>query len=300
MLDGLSLDQLRIFIAAVDEGSFSAAGRKLNRAQSAVSQALANLESQCGVTLFHRGGRFPRLTDSGRVLLTEARTIAAGMDLFKARAKALAGGLEAELSAVVDVLFPTDLLTCAVAGFQSEFPGVPLRLDVEALGAVLQPVVDGRCALGIMGSLPDVLPQLVSERLCSIEMVFVAAPSHPLARHTGAVPAALLAEHVQLVLTDRSTLSAGRDFSVYSPRTWRLADLGAKHDFLRAGLGWGGMPRHAVAVDLAQGVLVPIAIEDATSGAITMPMSAVFRADNPPGPAGRWFIARLKRQADPV
>ncbi len=300
MLDGLSLDQVRIFIAAVDEGSFSAAGRKLNRAQSAVSQALANLESQCGVTLFHRGGRFPRLTDAGRVLLAEARTIAAGMDLFKARAKALAGGLEAELSAVVDVLFPTDLLTCAVAGFQAEFPGVPLRLYVEALGAVLQPVLDGRCALGIMGSLPDVLPQMVSERLCSIEMVFVAAPSHPLARHIGPVPAALLAEHVQLVLTDRSTLSAGRDFSVYSPRTWRLADLGAKHDFLRAGLGWGGMPRHAVATDLAQGVLFPIAVEDAISGAITMPMSAVFRADSPPGPAGRWFIERLKQQADPV
>ena len=51
MLDGVSLDQLRTFIAAADEGSFSAAGRRLKRAQSVVSQTLANLEGQIGVNL---------------------------------------------------------------------------------------------------------------------------------------------------------------------------------------------------------------------------------------------------------
>ena len=40
MLEGVSLDQLRTFITAVDEGSFSAAARKLNRVQSAVSENL--------------------------------------------------------------------------------------------------------------------------------------------------------------------------------------------------------------------------------------------------------------------
>ena len=44
MLDAVTLDQLRTFIAAAEQGSFSAAGRKLRRAQSVVSQALANLE----------------------------------------------------------------------------------------------------------------------------------------------------------------------------------------------------------------------------------------------------------------
>jgi hypothetical protein len=59
MLDGVTLDQLRTFIAAVDEGSFSAAGRKLRRAQSVVSQTLANLEAQLGVKLFDRSARYP-------------------------------------------------------------------------------------------------------------------------------------------------------------------------------------------------------------------------------------------------
>lgn len=69
MLDGMSIDQLRTFIAAVDEGSFSAAGRKLRRAQSVVSATLANLESQVGFPLFERTGRYPRLTEAGLALL---------------------------------------------------------------------------------------------------------------------------------------------------------------------------------------------------------------------------------------
>jgi Bacterial regulatory helix-turn-helix protein, lysR family len=57
MLDGISLDQLHTFLAAADEGSFSAAGRRLRRGQSVVSQSLANLEGQLGVKLFDRSGR---------------------------------------------------------------------------------------------------------------------------------------------------------------------------------------------------------------------------------------------------
>src|ERR1700742_1988938 len=153
MLDGLTLDQLRTFIAAADEHSFSAAGRRLGRAQSVVSQTLANLEGQLGVRLFTRDGRYPLLTAEGKALLADARAVASSMDLFKARARGLAGGLEPELSVVVDVMFPTDVLTGAVAAFQAEFPNTPLRISVEGLGAVIEPVLGGRCAFRIRGAL---------------------------------------------------------------------------------------------------------------------------------------------------
>src|SRR5580692_3399720 len=119
MLDGVTLDQLRTFIAAVDEGSFSAAGRKLRRAQSVVSQTLANLEGQIGVRLFDRSGRLPVLTPQGEVLLGDARSVAGGIDLLKAHAKGLAGGLEPELSIVVDVMFPMSILTEVVTAFHA-------------------------------------------------------------------------------------------------------------------------------------------------------------------------------------
>jgi len=299
MLDGVSLDQLRTFIAAADEGSFSAGGRRLRRAQSVVSQTLANLETQLGVKLFDRSRRSPVLTREGVALLAEARAVVGGMDVFKARAKGLSEGLEPQLSVVVDVMFPLDRLTTAVAAFQEEFPAVPLRLYVEALGAVLQPVIEDRCAFGVMGTLPTAPAELTREQLLSVGMAFVASPTHPLALFRSPVPTRVLAKYRQLVLTDRSELSQGKDFGVLSPNTWRLADLGAKHAFLRAGLGWGGMPVGMIKADLAKGSLVKIRLEDIPEGMLVMAMSAVFRTDRPPGPAGRWLIERLKSNIAP-
>src|SRR6266850_230689 len=162
MLDGVSLDQLRTFIAAADEGSFSAAGRRLRRAQSVVSQTLANLEGQLGVKIFDRTGRLPALTDEGRALLADARAVASGVDLFKARAKSLAGGLEPELRVAVDVTFPLEPFTSAVADFQKEFPATLLRFDVDS-SAVIESVLDGRCALGVIASLRAAPSQLTRE-----------------------------------------------------------------------------------------------------------------------------------------
>jgi DNA-binding transcriptional LysR family regulator len=300
MLEKVSLDQLRIFIAAAEEGSFSAGGRRLRRAQSVVSQALANLEAQLGVKLFDRSSRSPVLTPQGVALLAEARAAVSGMDTFKARAKGLSEGLEPELSVVVDVMFPLERLTGAIAAFQAEFPATPLRLYVEALGAVLQPVMEGRCALAVMGSLPTAPTLLLTrERLLVVKMVFVASRTHPLASHKGPIPARVLARHRQLVLTDRSELSQGTDLGVFAANTWRIADLGVKHALLRAGLGWGGMPADMIAADLKDGLLSRIEIEDLPDAMLVMAMSAVFRTDTPPGPAGRWLIERLKSTVAP-
>ncbi|HQT85767.1 MAG: LysR family transcriptional regulator [Acidiphilium sp. 37-64-53] len=295
MLDGISLDQLRVFITAADEGSFSAAGRKLRRAQSVVSDMVSTLEGQIGVTLFDRTGHTPKLTGAGTALLGDARTIMCGVDGLKARAKGMARGLEPELSAVIDVFFPMTAITAAARAFRAQFPGTPLRLYVEALGAAGLKVVDGSCSFGVVGSsLPLLPPTMTSERLDGIEMVLVASPAHPLASLTGTIPRAELARHVQLVLTDRSDLSAGREFGVISPQTWRLADLYAKHEFLRHGLGFGGMPLHSVTADLANGALVRLTVEDMPAGGLTLPMAVVYPSALPPGPAGRWLIEFLK------
>ena len=69
----------------------------------------------------------------------------------------------------------------------------------------------------------------------------------------GPIPQREIEGHVRPVLTDRSTLSQGRDFAVRSPTTWRIADLFADHAVLLNGPGWGGMPLHAVAADVAAG-----------------------------------------------
>jgi DNA-binding transcriptional LysR family regulator len=295
LLDGVSLDQLRAFIAAVDEGSFSAGARKLRRSQSAVSELISNFEAQIGVVLFDRSERYPTLTAAGVQLVADARRVIANVDLLKARAKGISGGLESELAAVIDVLFPIEAIAESAREFRDRFSRTPLRLYVEALGGAYQPVLDGRCSLGVVGSLPIVPDSMSQERLQGVAMIMVAAREHPLAKINGVIPKSELAKHVQLVLTDRSSLTAGREFGVMSPVTWRLGDLFAKHAFLLKGLGWGGMPLHAVQQDLLERRLARLSIEDMSEEGLILPMSAVFLTAQPPGPAGRWLIERLKQ-----
>jgi DNA-binding transcriptional LysR family regulator len=294
MLDGISLDQLRTFIAAVDEGSFSAAARKLNRVQSAVSGWVGGLEDQLGVVLFDRTGRFPKLTPEGVLLLADARNIVAGVDTLKARARLMISGVEAELSVVVDVFFPTAVVSAVAKAFAERFPLTPLRLFVEGLGAAYQPVLDGRCSLGILPPLPQPFPSLVSERIGELPLVAVAAACHPLASVGHRIPRRELAKHVQLVLTDRSDLTAGRDFGVASASTWRLADLSTKYAFLKDCVGWGGMPLHMVEKDIAAGTLVVLDVDDMPPSGWMLTMSVYHQPSQPPGPAGKWFVDHLK------
>ena len=294
MLDGLSLDQLRAFIAAADTGSFSGAARRLLRAQSAVSELISRLEGQVGVPLFDRSGRTPTLTREGAVLLADARGIVADVDVMRARAKGMSAGLEAELCVVIDAMFPIGTVAGAAIEFRDRFPATPLRVFVEALGNSVQPLFDKRASLGIVGPLPAGLAWLSTERLGVVPMVMVAARGHPLARMAGEIPRHDLAKHTQLVLTDRSPITAGKDVFVLSQTTWRLADLFVKREFLLAGLGWGGMPLHTVEADLAAGDLVTLTIEDLPADRLLRPMAAAYPTAAPPGPAGRWLIDRLK------
>ncbi|MEQ4513062.1 MAG: LysR family transcriptional regulator [Dickeya sp.] len=296
MLEAVTLDQLRTFIAAADYGSFSEAGRRIGRAQSVVSQTLANLEGQLGVQLFDRSSRRPMLTAIGRELLADARQVANDMDRLKARAKGMAVGLEPELQIVVHVFLPISVLTQAVSSFQRHFPRTPLRLSVEGMGAVIEPVLAGQCSFGVRAPLFEDQPELTSEHVMTLPYLMVASPQHPLAQYREAIPTRELKKHIQLVLSDRSHHSNPTDMGVLSPQTWRLSDLSAKYAFLKAGLGFGGMPLHAIASDIANGSLVALEFEE-TRANVSMSISAIYRTDMPPGPAGRWLLDELKKVA---
>ncbi|MPS70814.1 MAG: LysR family transcriptional regulator [Novosphingobium sp.] len=291
-----TLDQLRIFLAIVDTGSFAAAGRKLNRAVSVISYGIANLEAQLGVMLFEREGtRKPVLTTAGRAVLSEARGVAEGIDGLRAKVKGLLDGLEAEVDLAVDVMFPAERLGVILRAFAAEFPTVQLRLHVEALGAITSMVLDGNAVIGLSGPLFAGVDGLESVSVGSVAMVPVAAPDHPLGR-MDPIPPGAGREFTQLVLSDRSRFTEGKDFSVMSPKTWRLADLGAKHALLRQGIGWGNMPLPMIEPDLVSGTLVRLAMPDHPGGIYRF--GGIWRRDVPPGPAAAWLLDRFVAQCE--
>jgi DNA-binding transcriptional LysR family regulator len=191
---------------------------------------------------FHRNGRVHKDVHCA---------VSGDLDLFKAHAKGLAGGLEPELSVVAEVLFPIAPITDAVGVFQARFPATSLKLYTEARCALVQQVIDGRRPLGIIASLPPSPRLLTSERPLTIRMAMVVSPHNPLTIHAVPIPTALLAEHVQLVHTDPS--------------------------------------------DLGRGDLIQVSAEETPAAGHVVAMSANYRTDSPPGPAGRWFIDHIKQ-----
>lgn len=288
-----TLDQLRIFISVAEEGSFGGAARKLGKAVSAISYGIAQMEAQLGVILFDReGSRKPVLTEAGAGLLPEARAVADRSDALLAKTRSLHAGLESDVSLVIDVMISADVTAHVLREFRTMFPTVALRLQVEGLGAVAACVINGEADLAMGGPMVADLPQLERQVIGETELIPVAAPEHPLAKES--IAPGESREHLQIVLSDSSSLTDGKEFSVLSPLTWRLGDLGAKHALLKEGIGWGNMPRPMVLGDLASGALVELDLPE-RPGALYQ-LNALWRRDWPLGPASNWLIDAMRER----
>lgn len=261
MIDALTLGQLRTFVAIAEAGGFRAGAARLRRAQSAVSHAVASLEAELGIMLFDRSGRRPVLTPAGTALLEDARAVLLKVDTMRARAQGVGMGLELELPLVVDTLYPLPLVGRALLAVHARYPSVRAQVQVAPLGGPPVALLEGRCVLAVTvgDDLHD--PRLTKEPLGTVPVVPVVAASHPLADR--ARPRARLrlediTEHLQIVLSDPTPMSTGRDFNVLSPQTWRVGTQEAKLALIEAGLGWGRLPLWTVQKSIREGRLVQL------------------------------------------
>ncbi len=294
MIGSLTLDQLRVLVAIAEAGSFSAAGRRLRRAQSAISQAIATLEDAQGVALFDRSGFRPVLTAAGRVLVAEGRIVLAGAARFEAVAAATRDGVEPELAIAIDPLVPTEAFIDGLHALRAAFPCLALSFSTEGLGGAERRLRRGDAAIALCLLLPSVPEDLDALPLLGIDLVPVVAADHPLARLGRPARRADLEEHVQLVLSDPSAPD-GPSYGVIGSRTWRFVELGRRLDFLLAGMGWCRMPERLVAPLIEAGRLLPLAIADdpaRAQGPLTI--YAARRRDRPLGRAGSWLLANLQ------
>jgi DNA-binding transcriptional LysR family regulator len=292
-----SVDQLLVLLVVAEEGSFTDAAKRLGRATSAVSYAIDTLERDLGLSLFHRGTtRKPKLTQQGEAIVAEARAVAHSIETLRARVRGFLEELEPEVSLVVDSMLPSGRLITLFREFRAQFPAMPVRLLVQTLGGVERAVRNGHARIGVGSELHMDMTGFCRTQIEGVQLIPVAAPSHPLAKSSEVAPRPAR-DFVQLVLSEQPG-AEGQDYGVVSPNTWRIGDLSARHKFILAGLGWSGMPEPVVRADIESGRLVRLNLPDWRGGDYAM--QAIHMTDTPPGPAGRWLIARLATLTDEV
>ncbi|HEV7309234.1 LysR family transcriptional regulator [Ensifer sp.] len=289
MLDALTLDQLRVFVAIVDHGSFRAAARVLNRAQSGLSSAILNLEAELRLPLFDRSQHRPVLTEEGATLLAEARTLLIKADALRARANGFNQGMESSLRVALDPLLPLPDIAEVLRAFATAHPAVRIELVTAPMTMAMSLVLDGDCDLGLTAA-QETDPHIASEAVAAFPgMVPVCGPDHPLAVLThgaAGLTTVDLADHLQIVVADPTVDMKERSYAVLSQQRLRVSDLATKHALIVAGAGWGHLPLWLVAADLDNGRLVEVQLA-ARKGLEQplLPFYAIRRIDRVRGPA---------------
>ncbi|TDC25562.1 LysR family transcriptional regulator [Streptomyces sp. 8K308] len=151
--------QLEYFLAIVEHGGFNRAAAALHVAQPSLSQAMANLEADLGVALFHRVGRGVVLSDAALELLEPSRRVLRDLAAVRDTAAALAG-LHGGTVEVATMPSPgIEPFTTLVRRFAEAHPAVTVSARAAFTpDEVLTLVRGGACELGLLGSATPVRP----------------------------------------------------------------------------------------------------------------------------------------------
>lgn len=278
-----TLDQLAVVEAVGRCGSFAGAARELHRVPSAVSYSVQSLESALGVELFDRSGHRANPTAAGRQLLEEARELLEKARRLDRVATLLADGWESELRLVVDGAYPLDPLLKVLQTFASEKIPTQVQVDVEYQDGVMERFEQDQADMMIALGLEDG-GRYQGTPLPPLEMVLVVAPNHPLASACNLSREAL-GEYTDLLVKDSSSSYARRPRPSFlgSRQVVRLSDFYSKREALRTGVGYGWLPLHLAAEDLAEKRLVIVDLPEGNRW--TYQPFLVRRRDEPPGKA---------------
>lgn len=297
----LDSEALKLLLAVVEHGSFSAAARALGRVPSAVSMAVAQLEAELDLPLFDRSGREPRPTPQALALLPQARLLVDQLQQLNRHALALSQGLEPRLAlAVLPELLAAAPWTQALARLSQEHP----LLEVEVLAAPQADALDllhsGRVQLALVFERPSLDSAEGFQEMGQETLVAVVAPGHALLQ--AAAPASALRE--QHLAAARQIVVAGRHGGdvdariAVSRQPWRSDNPLAAQALVMAGLGWAWLPLSLVQPALDAGQLVRIPFEN-FSNLLQLWVDVVWSKRRPLGRAAQRLLALLSAAAAP-
>jgi DNA-binding transcriptional LysR family regulator len=294
----MNLQQLQTLAVVVETGSFSAAARRLQKAQSAVSSAIAELEIDLGVTLFDRSKRYPQLTAAGERVLQQALLINAQCQSLCEVAACLNAGEESTLTLAVDDEGQLPWLAPILADFSMAFPRLELRLLFPLLEDLTFQLRQGDADLAI-GYQPLSPPSDIERwPLQAINFVIMVATTHPLAAFAAqGVSPSQLQQHRQLLVTDRLQ-GVEKQRGRFAADVWWVEGDIAVLALLKQGLGWAWLPEPLAQTALAENpaTLLPLHLQSAAglpSSILPVHLEVWRPRGKAAGPAARWLLNRL-------
>lgn len=237
-----SLESLDAFAQAAALGSFSAAARRLGKSQSTISEAVARLEIDLGVTLFERRARQLQLTAAGQVLLVKANDVLKASDGLVRSASRMIEGLESKLTLVLSDTYHSDQYENYLYELGEQFPELEFECIMAEHADVIDLIVKGRADLGLLEAQTGYLPEIGHATLKNpVEFALYAAPNHALAR-LSLVSYDDLASWRELRI---NTLVGDNDRLIrpaISGSRWYSTSYLLLLEMAVAGLGWAALP----------------------------------------------------------
>ena len=253
------LGTLGIFIHVAEAGSFVAAGQRLGLSGSAIGKAIARLEEEMGVRLFHRSTRSMALTEEGSFFLDTCRRIQSDFEAAQAQLSrsqaAPRGQLRVSLPLAGMLLMPT------IAAFMAEYPEI--NLDLDFTDRLVDVIEEGFDAVIRTGEVRDT--RLMSRKLGTFKHRIVAAPAYLAAHGVPTEPEDLLGHrclHHRYANSGRlepwPLVRDGREIKLDLPQTTVASTLEPLIYLAERAFGITCLPPFAVASELAQGSLVSL------------------------------------------
>ncbi|MFD1158885.1 LysR family transcriptional regulator [Roseovarius aestuarii] len=286
-----SPESLQAFVLAAELGSFSAAARKMNKAQSAVSTAIANLEIDTDLQLFDRSSRSPTLTQAGKSLLPYAKGVLLGNQEFFAKATSMAEGVEDNLCIAIEQginLMPVLDVLCA---FSEEFPDVSLEVLTTGPNDTAALLKEGRAILGLMTEQESYPAGFQFRGVGHSALIPVCSASHPLA-NLERVAHRDLRQYRQLVLRSRSLDVPVQVGEIKSASIWYAENPHMIVDLVLRGMGWAELPFPVVRELVRSNKLAQIKYTFQQSDALEG-IDLVWTEQRVLGQAGQWIQSQL-------
>ena len=286
-----SLEQLKIFIAVSENGSFSATARKLKRAQSGISQAIANLEISLDTVLFDRSANIPVLTAEGHALLATAKSLLLQQRLFDQKVVALNQQQEHELILAIEESLSYGPIFDKIKKFATLFPMTNLQVITASTYDIEEYVAKGEVHIGLIYSTGKIPDDIDFGTLGYNKFITVASSEHPLAAEK-AITDQLLRGHRQLVL--RSYHGKELWFShAVSTQVWYASNHYLLLELAEQGIGWTMLPENLALDSLAQGKLTLLDVTYEPFGWFNT-IDYIVSRSHQQGPALQGLITLLK------